>query len=162
LTGVLVLALLSLPFVDKLQGFLDPTELSNSTKLVFLTDYAAIFSDPVALLFGQGLGSYYNWSASGRPGVVGGEYYYTTELTYFELLRNFGVFGAATMLVLLLYPVAHAFLVNANPRPRALAVAFLAFLGMSATNPLLFSSIGMLMLSVLLAVTFQETETATS
>jgi hypothetical protein len=156
-----VLALLLLPVVYELQGFLDPAELSNSIKLTFLEDYATIFSDPVTLLLGQGLGAYYNWSASGRLGLGGGEYYYITELTYLELLRNFGLFGAATMMALLLYPVAQAFLANTNRRPRALAVAFLAFLGMSATNPLLFSSLGMLVLSALLAVTFQEAEAGT-
>jgi hypothetical protein len=75
--------------------------------------------------------------------------------SYGELIRYFGLPDEAIMMALLLFPVAHAFFVNTNTRQRALAFGFLAYLGASAINPLLFSSTGMLIFSVVLADTFQ-------
>ena len=122
-----------------------------------LGDYAKIFSDPLTLILGQGLGAYYRWSTSGRPEfeLTGENFYFNTEITYGEMVRYFGLPGAAIMVALLLFPVAHAFLTNTSTRQRALALGFLAYLGMSATNPLLLSSNGMLLFSVMLANTFQ-------
>ena len=151
------LAVLALPFVGKLRIFLNPDELSNHIKLTLLGDYTRIFSDPLTLLLGQGLGAYYRWSTSGRPDfeLTGENFYFNTEITYGEMVRYFGLPGAVFMVALLLFPVANAFLANTNARQRALALGFLAYLGMSATNPFLFSSNGMLLFSVMLANTFQ-------
>jgi hypothetical protein len=150
------LAVLSILFVGKLKTLLNPAELSNNVKLTFLGDYVSIFSDPVTLIAGQGLGAYYRWSSSGQPNfeTTGANFYFITELTYAEMIRSFGLIGGVIMLLLLLYPVVHAFFANTDRRQRALAVGFLAYLGMSATNPLLFSSSGMLLLSALLGLTF--------
>ncbi len=158
------LAILSLPFIGKLKGFLDPAEVSNNVKLTFLGDYARIFSDPATLLFGQGLGAYYRWSSAGQPDFAetGSNYYFITELTYAEMVRSFGLVGAAIMMTLLLLPVAQAFLVSTDRRRRALAVGFLAYLGMCVTNPMLFSSLGMLIFSALLANAFQTSDVAGS
>ena len=154
------LVILALPLVDKLKMFLDPAETSNNTKLSYLSDYSEILHDPLTLLFGQGLGAYYEWSSAGTPGFekTGANFYFITELTYLELIRNFGVIGAAIMMFLLAYPIVSAFLVSVDRRPRALAVGFLAYLGMCATNPLLFSSLGMLILSAVLANIFQQSD----
>ena len=146
-----------LPFVGRLRILLNPDEFSNKIKLTLLGDYAKIFSDPLTLILGQGLGAYYRWSTSGRPEfeLTGENFYFNTEITYGEMVRYFGLPGAAIMVALLLFPVAHAFLTNTSTRQRALALGFLAYLGMSATNPLLLSSNGMLLFSVMLANTFQ-------
>ena len=154
------LAVLSLPFIKRLAGFFNPAEVSNNIKMTFLGDYAVIFSDPITLLFGQGLGAYYRWSAAGQLGfeTTGANYYFITELTYAEMIRSFGLVGAAIMMALLLFPITQAFLVSANRRQRALAVGFLAYLGMSATNPMLFSSLGMLIFSALLTITFRTSD----
>jgi hypothetical protein len=157
LVSLAMLAVLCVPFVGKLKAFLDPAELSNHVKLTFLGDYAAIFSDPVTLMFGQGLGAYDRWSTSGLPNfeMTGMNFYFVTELTFLEMIRSFGLVAAAMLLALLLYPVACAFLTRASRTRRALAVGFLAYLGMSVTNPLLFSSSGMLIWSAMLVMTFQ-------
>jgi hypothetical protein len=158
LVSAAALTILSLPLVEKLQTLLSPTELSNNVKLTFLSDYATIFSDPVTLLFGQGLGAYYRWSSSGLANyeTTDANFYFITELTYAEMMRSFGLLGAAVMMALLLFPVVDAFFLNPDRRRRALAIGFLAYLGMSATNPLLFSSSGLLIFSALLAATFQQ------
>lgn len=157
LVSLAILAVICLPFVGKLKTFLNPAEQSNNVKLTFLGDYATIFSDPLTLIFGQGLGAYYRWSASGLPNfeMTGANFYFITELTFPEMIRSYGLIAAATMLALLLYPVACAFLTKASREQRALTVGFLAYLGMSATNPLLFSSSGILIWSALLPMTFR-------
>ena len=83
-----ILAVLALPFAEYFSAFLDPVEFSNHLKLATIQDYYEIFSDPVTLLFGQGLGVYQSWSAK--------TYSYITELTYLEMIRNFGLPGAAS------------------------------------------------------------------
>jgi hypothetical protein len=99
--------------------------------------------DPRTLFIGQGLGAYQTWGSRGVK-------FYISELTYLEMIRNFGLFGAAAMMTLLLIPVTFAFTAGAK-RDRALAVSYAIYLVMCVTNPNLFSSMGILILSVLLA-----------
>jgi hypothetical protein len=142
-----ILSVLLLPFADQLQAFLDPSEAGNSVKLATLQDYFRIFGNPVTLLFGQGLGAYETWSAE--------RYFYITELTYLEMVRNFGLIGALVMMALLLFPITDAFFAQAGRRERALAVAYFLYLVMCISNPNLFSSMGILILAILLANIFQ-------
>jgi hypothetical protein len=148
LCGLGILAILALPFTNHLQAFLDPSEAANSIKLNKLEDYFRMFEDPVTLLFGRGLGVYDTWTEGGHP-------YYVTELTYLEMVRNFGLIAALVMLALLLVPIAHAFFADTHRRERGLAVAYFLYLMMCATNPNLFSSMGMLILATLLANIFR-------
>lgn len=142
-----VLAGLFIFFLDELGVFFDPTEVSNSTKLALLKDYSKLFSDPIILLFGQGLGAYNFWDAKGT-------YYYVTELTYFEVIRNFGLFGSAIMFALLLFPIVHAFVLNRRFPQKAVVIGYGAYLVMCISNPNLFSSMGTLILSVILATIY--------
>jgi hypothetical protein len=144
LCSLLVLVLCALPFADQLRTFFDPTEFGNSIKLTSILDYINLFGDPVTLLLGQGLGAYQFWSARGYS-------FYVTELTYLEMIRNFGLIGAGIMMAMLLLPVAHAFTGGASRRERALAVAYFLYLVMCASNPNLFCSLGMLILAILVA-----------
>jgi hypothetical protein len=109
-------AILALPFMHILRAFIDPGEVANSLKLVALQDYFRIFSDPVTLPFGQGLGAYYDWSVRGP--------FYITELTYLEMARNFGLPGALIMLALLLFPIGRVFFAQSNRSERSLAMAY--------------------------------------
>lgn len=144
--SVLVLACLALVFSDQLEAFFDSGEGANRIKLALLQDYVDLFSNPVTLLFGQGLGAYHFWNATAN-------YFYVTELTYLEMIRNFGLFGAAALAAILLFPVARVFATPTARPTRALAVAYSLYLVMSFSNPLLFSSTGMLILAVLIANT---------
>jgi uncharacterized membrane protein YhaH (DUF805 family) len=100
------------------------------------------------LLFGQGLGAYQIWS--GRPLAA---FTYISELTYLELLRNFGLIGAILMMGLLLFPTAIAVL-SRRARDIAIAIAWSLYLFMCISNPNLFSSMGILILAVLMANIF--------
>jgi hypothetical protein len=124
---------------------LSPEEESNGTKLQLLQDYRTIFNDPLNLYFGQGLGSYYNWSVRGS--------YFISELTYLDILRNFGLVLGIPILLLLLFPFFYGInLVGYNEK--YLIWAYFFYLIMSISNPLFFSSLGMLILSIIMANLF--------
>jgi hypothetical protein len=126
---------------------LDPTEVSNSVKLALVRDYGRILGDPVTLLFGRGLGAYEHWSRGDL---------FISELTYLEIVRNFGLIGGAIMIGLLIYPVVHGFILRRRSRSQSVLVGYSAYLLMCISNPNLFSSMGMLILGVILANLFQE------
>jgi hypothetical protein len=140
------LTILALVFAGHMTAFFDPAEFGNNIKLVTVNDYIELLRDPANLLLGQGLGASYDWSTTGR--------FFTTELTYLELIRNFGLFGALIILALLTLPLVSAILSPTSRRDRALAVAWFLYLVMSASNPILFSSMGTLILAGLTANIF--------
>lgn len=139
--------LLASVFYAEISVFLDPDEVSNSIKLSLVEDYYQVLSNPFDLLFGQGLGAYSYWAAKGF-------HFYITELTYFEVIRNFGLLLGAVMFLLLLYPLIHAFLLYPNYIEKHIVIGYFYYLVMCATNPNMFSSMGMLILAVIVANLF--------
>lgn len=131
---------------DEIAILFDPTEASNYVKLSMLEDYAVIFSDPNNLLFGRGLGSYEYWTGRG--------YKFVTELTYLEIIRNFGLLLGGLMILLLLYPIVYAFVIRRSYKKKNIVLAYAVYLIMSISNPLLFSSMGMLILGMIIADIF--------
>lgn len=131
-------------FIADILVLFSPLEVSNSIKIALLNDYIEIFQDPVHLLFGQGLGSYYYWPAKGFE-------FYVTELTYLEVIRNFGLIMGFLMIGLLMYPIVYAFYLSRDYGEKHIVLAYLLYLVMCISNPNLFSSMGMLILSVLIA-----------
>jgi hypothetical protein len=153
LVSITAVAVLVAVFARQLTAFFDPSEASNSVKLGLLDDYLRLFSDPMNLIFGRGLGAYEDWE--------GRAVNFVTELTYLDMIRNFGLIGAVVMLGLLLFPVWHAFAANQSRANKAIAIAFTAYLGMCASNPNLFSSMGILILGVMLsAIYFPDRDAA--
>lgn len=146
--SVIVVASLMAVFSDELQAFFNPTETANESKLRVLADYARAFSDPLTLLFGQGLGSYFAMESRGEV--------WLTELTYLEVIRNFGLFGGAIIFSLLLFPVWHAFANNRSHAEKAIAMGYTAYLVMCISNPNMFSSMGVLILSIMLGNIFLQ------
>lgn len=148
--GIFALGFVTLLFVvfsGPILQLLDPTEVSNQLKVALVGDYYSLLDDPQTLLAGQGLGAYHYWDARAS-------YFYISELTYFELLRNFGVVGFLAMIALLSFPLVYAFFVNRRYRDRHLIVAYGFYLLMCMSNPNLFSSMGILILSIILANIF--------
>jgi hypothetical protein len=129
---------------DQIIALFDPNEVSNFTKLLTLNDYIEIFSNNIyTFIFGEGLGAYQDWTGRG-PNFV-------TELTYFEIIRNYGIIVGVCLFFLILYPIVYAFLLRPSYPHKHLMWAYIAYLIMSFTNPLFFSSMGMLILSALIA-----------
>jgi hypothetical protein len=99
--------------------------------------------NPQYLLWGQGLGSKYY-----SKGV--GVFTTQTELTYFDLVRFFGVPLAILFMICIVYPLIYIIInKKITERNRYCIVAFLTYLFISGTNPLLISSTGMLILVVM-------------
>ena len=131
-------------FANQLLSFLDPSEYSNQSKISYIPDYIDIFSDLSNLFVGQGLGAYHKFTIFYEP-------YFITELTYFELIRNFGLFLGFIMLVMLIYPIYISFkLGQGYELQKHIAVGYFFYLIMNFTNPNLFSSMGILILCIVL------------
>jgi len=115
-------------------------ELSNGIKLKYFAVYSEIFSDPLTILFGQGFNAH-KWSFAFSQML--GEGASKTELTYIEFLRVFGLMGFAGFVFILWLLV-----VSARSLPfeyQWMAPALLMYLVVSAVNPYIFSSNGMLL-----------------
>ena len=132
---------------DVLGDLLSSDEESNMTKLSLLKDYDEIFSDPKVLLFGDGLGAYRNWDSNGR-------YYFTSELTYFEIFRYFGLFFGLVVIYYMFYPVFYSYINRRYIKHKHIIIAYFLYLIMSFTNPLFFSSLGMLIFSIIISNIF--------
>ncbi len=140
--------IIGLYFYQYLEGYLiamlSPDEASNSTKIALLKDYSIIFSDIKTLIFGEGLGAYHFW-------LERGVWKFESEYTYLEIFRYYGLIFGSILILLIIYPIIMGFLLIKNYRDAHFLWAYLLYLIMSATNPLFFSSLGMLFLSVILA-----------
>lgn len=134
-------------FNDYYIGFLDPKEPSNLYKLSFFWDYINIFNNfgVSQFFFGDGLGSYNQWTI--------GRYFYLTELTYFEVFRNFGFVMGGVMMLLIIFPLMYLF-IRPSYKSKHLIIAYSAYLAMCILNPMFFSSTGMMILAILIADIF--------
>ena len=148
ISTALIVFLAVLFFFDELFILLNPLEHSNSAKIALIDDYLTMFTDTTTLIFGQGLGSYYVWEAYGNHA------HYVTELSYFEIIRNFGLFFGVIMLLMLFYPIVSAFFINKYYMEKHIIIAYFFYLIMCISNPNLFSSMGMLILSMIMANMF--------
>ena len=147
IVGVIGMTIAISATIPVFQDMFDPTDVSNETKLSYLTVYQTILSAPAVLLFGQGFNAH-AWS----PLVLGilPEGASKTELTYLEGIRVFGVLGFFPFLVVLFYVMIGKRIQRSEWgwMSPALFVYFLA----SAFNPYIFSSNGMLILGLALSI----------
>lgn len=114
-------------------------ELSNAIKYAHLTSYAQLFeAHPEYFLFGQGPGAvfysegFHRWTSQ-------------TEWTYIELFRNYGLLSLVIVSVILL-PLKHLLPYWKNEEVLGIMGAYVAFLFIAGTNPLLVSSTGMIVI----------------
>lgn len=130
---------------ELVMALFDKTETSNSTKLGYFADYEKAFSNIRTLIFGDGLDSYFHTGHRGRVNV--------TELTYVEMFRRFGIFGACIYLYLMIKPAKGLF---RRVGYEWLGLAYSMYLVMIMSNPFFFSSNGMAILSVVLVVFYRR------
>jgi len=145
----IVLVLISLVTLNSevILDMLDPNDVSNAVKLLHLRDYLEMFSDPTKLMLGYGFGSFFYSRGFG-------EYTSLTELTYLEFIRSFGLVLAVAYYMFLLFPLI-VLLIPRAKKEHALYLSYACYLLMSATNPLLVSSSGMLVISIVWYKTFR-------
>ena len=142
-TAILALFVLTtLYFSNDFQSFFDPEEASNSQKLGLLPEYRKIFSSNFSsLMLGQGLGVFHDW-----PGRA---HNFVTELTYLEIIRSYGIILGSLLILILVSPLFFYRSLRREARPFVVGYAF--YLLMSATNPLLFSSMGIFFFAALVS-----------
>lgn len=111
-------------------------ETSNAIKYGHLISYQRQFEHfPIYYIIGQGTGSWL-YSAGFRSSVT------QTEWTYLELIRMCGIFMTFIMMTLL-YPLFAMRRYFKNDITLGIAIAYVMFIFISGTNPLLMSSTGM-------------------
>lgn len=121
---------------------MEKDETSNLVKYAHLGSYWQLFMDhPSYLLFGQGPGSSF-YSAGFRRVVQ------LTEWTYLELIRYFGILSL--VIIYIFYrPLVDLWKNFQSNISYTLFWAYLAYLLIAGTNPLLLSSTGMLVLLII-------------
>ena len=134
---ILIMIFLIILFISQLDFIsllFDKSELSNNLKINLFYEYIELFSDPFILLFGQGLGSYNFWEVRSYE-------YFITELTYFEIIRNFGLIFGIIIIFLMIYPVTFFNKRYITREDKSLLIAYFLYLIMTITNPLFFPSL---------------------
>ena len=135
-TAIALLAIL-LAFPSLWDVIMNRNEASNLIKFGYFASYADYFHGHLlSLIFGQGIGG--KFFAYGLH-----RYMDVTELTYLELIRVWGIPIAAIFGMILIWPLITEI---RSKKISHLFIAYLAFLFIAGTNPLLLSSTGMLVL----------------
>jgi hypothetical protein len=128
------------------QAMLSSADESNATKLDHLHDYVTLFADWRTLWFGQGFGASFFSRAWGAQVSL-------TELTYLEILRNYGLLLSPLLFFLILYPLK-ALTDSEFRTDHYLFLGYLGYLYLCTGDPLLLSSSGMLILAIVLVKVF--------
>lgn len=131
-------------FRDAIFFMFSSNSKSNLGRLSLLGDYIRELEIPSTLLFGQGLGATFYVSVNSRMQWI-------AELTYLEILRHYGIFMGVILFIMLLYPFIYY---KRYSDKKYLLVAYFGYLLMCITNPFIFSSSGMIMLSIILYPAF--------
>lgn len=143
---VLVFLILVYIFSDSMKDMFDIDDISNFTKLSYIDDYLKVFQNPKNILIGQGLGTSIYLSSLDV-------YLAATELTYLDIMRHYGFILGVICILLLTYPFIKHKLYN---KEFYLLIAYASYLMMSAVNPFIFSSSGMVVLSAILYRSFSR------
>jgi hypothetical protein len=105
-----------------------------------------IKAEPSILIWGQGLGSKY-FSTGTNSEIV------QSELTYLELIRVFGILLTLLFLFILIYPLV-VLQKSGGLKVRYAIYAYLGYLFIVGTNPLLISSTGMIVIIVVYTLSY--------
>lgn len=125
-------------------SFFHSNESSNAAKLGHVHSYVEEFSDhPSYLLWGQGADTEFYSEGFGMKTAQ-------TELSYMELIRQFGIPVTMIILIGLLYP---AYRLASRPSSLSyLATPYVVYLWEAFSNPLLVGSTGLLVVSAIWGV----------
>lgn len=108
---------------------------SSNMKDMHMVSYNVLFSEnPSYILLGQGPGAWlydFGWKKLCT----------NTELSYMELIRMFGLFFTIAIMCLYAYPFLH-FIKKPNFFSFSVSIAYLAYLFIAGTNPLLIGPTG--------------------
>lgn len=114
-------------------------ELSNQIKYAHLSSYAELFNEhPQYFLLGEGPATKFYSSGFHR-------YTDTTEWTYIELVRSYGI-SCLCFWAVIFYPIVKLWKYKQQNYVFGIIGSYAVFILMSGTNPLLISSTGMLVI----------------
>lgn len=118
---------------------LTTSETSTNIKQGHLLSYMELFNSNYLKTLFLGFGPGRIFYTSG----FGGEYS-MTELSFFDLIKNFGCFGTLLISICLLYPMLNLYNNNSLSKLAkfSIAISYIAYLFDAGTNPLLISSTG--------------------
>lgn len=154
--SLIILIMIVLIFQNSFtSSFFDAKEVSNSVKTGYFEDYSIILSKPSTLLFGQGFNAQ-DWSYTFKNMLLKSSNEGTkTELTYFELIRVFGILIGSLIIVLItLIPF---FIYREYKQMNFKFLATTIYLISSALNPYIFSTNGVLFFMFFLSEFKNET-----
>ena len=118
----------------------ETTENSNVVKYGHLASYLNLFDEnPIYMLFGQGPGT--SFFSEGFNQIV-----YKTEWSYLELIRSFGIFSLGIVFVFFKPLLTFWRGRNDDDFTYCMFWAYLSYLLIAGTNPLIMSSTGMITL----------------
>lgn len=118
--------------------FLNPQEASNTVKLGHFESYITLFGEhPLYFAFGQGVNTSFYSSGFEEMTTI-------TELSYFELIRQFGLCVFAIQCLLLAAPILLMAKRHLPDKDSYLIPSYIGYLFIAGTNPLLVSSTGLL------------------
>jgi len=129
--------------------FMNPHETSNAIKFGYFASYVDYFNGHLlSLIFGQGIGGkFFDYGLHRFMDV--------TELAYLEIIRVWGIPVAVIFGLILIWPLVTEI---KSKKLSHLFIAYLAFLFIAGTNPLLLSSTGMLVLVYVFSLEFGKVE----
>ena len=111
-------------------------EASNFVKYANLSSYLQALTDNTTLFLGKGLGSVFY--------ALGREQYVThSELTYFDIIRTYGLLLGGVFLFLVFLPTFFLLKRDIKLSTKHFLIAYLCYVILAGTNPLLISSTGM-------------------
>lgn len=124
---------------------------SSDVKSGHFNSYVSLFEEyPQYLIWGSGMGSKFYTAGSGIDKSQ-------TELTYFDLVRWFGLPLALILMFLIFYPVIYLHQNKLlNDEKRAIILGYYLYLFIAGTNPLLVSSTGMIAIVTLYSLMNNE------
>lgn len=130
----------------------DSSEMSNNIKMIHINSILnSIVDNSIAsILFGQGMGSLYYSNAINALTSL-------TEVTYFEMFRIFGLVGMILFTFLLIFIPCYFFIKDRNLRKMPyLYYSYYSYLIIASSNPLLFSTTGMIVLTIVYIEIFKH------
>lgn len=142
----LLIAFIAFYYKEVLFSMLSSKTDSNLARLSMFNDYITVFNNPYNLLFGQGLGSSFYVT-------VNNSMQWIAELTFFEIIRHYGLIMGGILISMLLFPYI---MYKRYANQKFLLIAYTGYLIMCFTNPFIFSSSGMIMLSLVLYRAFEQ------
>ena len=148
----LIVVILVCNFHKSITDMFSSSNPSNYGRIALLDDYFKVFNNPKDLLLGQGFGSSFYVTPWGREGWL-------AELTYFEIIRRYGLIFGSACIAMLMYPFIKYKRYYNEPY---LLIAYVGYLIMSVTNPFIFSSSGMIVLCVVLYPAFRRSKSMVS